>query len=92
MPGLVLTPNLELDPWTDLQPATDHLPHNPNGACAVIERMGLLPNATEQQRACVELLIRLPDGSLLVAETTWRLFATAAHALMHTPVAQLEEA
>jgi len=89
MPGLVLTPNLELDPWRDL---LGNLPHNPDGACAVIERMGLLPNATEQQRACVELLIRMPDGSLLIAETTWRLFATAAHALMHTPVALLEEA
>lgn len=62
------------------------------GEAAVIERMGLLPNATEQQRACVELLIRMPDGSLLIAETTWRLFATAAHALMHTPIALLEEA
>lgn len=92
MPALALTPNLDLDPWTDLLPAADHLPHNPDGATAVIERIGLLPNATEQQRACVELLIRMPDGSLLIAETTWRLFATAAHALMHSPVALLEEA
>lgn len=88
--GLALTANLELDPWTDLlEPGS--LPHNPDGKCAVIERIGLLPDATEQHRACVELLIRMPDGSLLIAETTWRLLAVAVHALHHAPVALLEE-
>lgn len=84
-----VTPNLELNPWTDV--SRDDLGLNPDGQSAVIERAGLLPNATEQGRPCVELLVRLPDGRLLVVETTLRLFRTASAALLAAPVAQMED-
>jgi hypothetical protein len=80
---LSITTNLELDPWTDLQ-REDIIP-------GTIERIGILPNGTQQQRACVELLIRLPDGRTVIAETTLRLFNVAARAVAATPVAQMEE-
>lgn len=87
---LTITTNLDIDPWDDVR-APGALPHNPAGETAKIERVGLLPNATQSGRACVELLIRLPDGTAVVAETTLRLFNTAARAIAATPVAQLED-
>jgi hypothetical protein len=86
---LTITTNLEIDPWVDLLDAG--LPHNPDGATARIERVGILPNATQQGRACVEFLIRLPDGTPVIAETTLRLFNVAARAVAATPVAQMED-
>lgn len=80
---LNITTNLELDPWTDLK--RDEI------TPGVIERVGVLPNGTQQGRACVELLIRLPDGRPVIAETTLRLFNMAARAVAATPVAQMED-
>lgn len=89
MIGLTVTTNLELDPWTDLTPAD--LRHNPAGKTATIERVGLLPNGTESGRATVELLITLPSGERVIAETTLRLFRTMSAALLAAPVAELDE-
>lgn len=86
---LSITANLEIDPWSDLSKAD--LRHNPDGATARIERVGVLPNGTQQGRACVALLIRLPDGTPVIAETTLRLFAVAGRAVAATPVAQMED-
>ncbi|RNL60998.1 hypothetical protein EFK50_16555 [Nocardioides marmoriginsengisoli] len=86
---LHVTANLDIDPWRDLEDIG--LPLNIDGQTAKIERIGVLPNATHNGRACVELLLRLPDGRLLIAETTMRLFNAAAAAIAATPVAQLEE-
>jgi len=80
---LSITTNLDLNPWTDL--TIDEI------TPGTIERVGVLPNGTEQGRACVELLIRLPDGRVVVAETTLRLFNLAARAIAATPVAQMED-
>jgi hypothetical protein len=86
---LTITTNLDINPWTDVVAAG--LPHNPDGVTARIERVGVLPNATQQGRACVAFLIRLPDGTPVIAETTLRLFDFAAKAIANTPVAQMED-
>lgn len=80
---LTITTNLDIDPWTDL---TGKL-----STGGQIERIGVLPNGTKAERACVEVLIRTDDGRLLVAETTLRLFRFAATAVLATPVAQMED-
>lgn len=80
---LSITTNLDIDPWTDLQGKLS--------TGGQIERIGVLPNGTESERACVEFLIRTDDGRLLVAETTLRLFRVAAAAVLATPVAQMED-
>ncbi len=78
MEPLTVTPDIERAPWTDI-PAT-----TPQGK---LERIGLLRNGTSEGRATVGLVIRLPDGTAVVAETTWRLFNTSARALAASPIA-----
>jgi len=80
---LSITTNLDINPWVDLK-RDQIIP-------GTIERVGVLPNGTKQGRACVELFIRLPDGRVVVAETTLRLFSLAARAIAATPVAQMED-
>lgn len=80
---LRLTMNLEIDPWDDLT-RDDITP-------ATIERVGILPNATDAGRACVEFLCRTEDGRVIVAETTLRLFLMAARVVQSAPVTSLEE-
>jgi hypothetical protein len=87
---LSVTTNLDLNPWTDLRGNVDFL-MDPEGKNATVERIGVLPNGTHQGRACVELLIKLPDGRLVIAETTLRLFRMAAAAVLATPTAQMED-
>ena len=79
---LTLTTNLDIDPWTDLPPDI------PFGN---VERMGLLPNGTVEGRATVAIVIRLEDGSLVGAQTTLRILNAATHALLASPVAQMED-
>lgn len=81
---LSITLNCELDPWIDLR-------GNLDGRMGRVTRIGLLPDGTDQHRACVELLIETEDGRLIVAETTWRLFATAFAALAASPIALMED-
>lgn len=80
---LTITTNLELDPWSDLD--RDEI------TPGTIERVGVLPNGTQQGRACVEFLIRTEDGQVIVAETTLRLFHMASHAVLATPIAEMED-
>jgi hypothetical protein len=80
---LTITPNVELNPWTDLEQEAPY----PRG---VIERIGLLPEGTAKGRPTVALIIRMDDGSLVFAETTWALFGNAAQALAASPVAELD--
>jgi hypothetical protein len=82
---LIITPNIELNPWADLK---DGAPY-PGG---VIERIGLLPNGTAKGRPTVAMVIRMEDGTVVVAETTWVLFNGAARALAASPVAELDRA
>ena len=87
--SLGVTTNLELDPWRDLSPAK--MPLNPGGLSAGITRVGVMPNGTDSGRATVMLEVSLPDGRIVIAETTLRLFLTAAAAVAACPVSQLEE-
>lgn len=89
-PLMTITTNLELNPWDDLDLAKLNAELMPNGATAKLERVGVLPNATKEGRAGVALLIRLPDGRQVIAETTLRLFNAASAAVAATPIAQLE--
>lgn len=85
---LTITTNLDIDPWTDLL-GIRNTPTFAGGG--QIERIGVLPNGTQQERACVEFMIRLDDGRVVVAETTLRLFQAASHAVLASPVAQMED-
>lgn len=84
IPGtpLDIRPDMEVAPWDDVDPKS--LLHGQ------IERVGLLRHGTSQGRASVALLIRLDDGRVVVGETTWRLFNTAARALAVSPAAAEE--
>ena len=46
-----------------------------------IVRVGCLPAGTAEGRPTFEALIELEDGSVVVAETTWRLMNGAGRAL-----------
>lgn len=81
MEPLTITPDIEQAPWTDIPQAA------PQGR---LERIDLLRNGTREGRAIVGFVVRLPDGTAVVAETTWRLFNTAARALAASPVASEE--
>lgn len=89
MTDVIFTANLDINPWRDLQGGPLEQ-HNPNGMTARIERVGLLPNGTQEGRTCVELLIRLPDDTVLIAETTLRMFHALLHLVHAAPVAQME--
>lgn len=81
MEPLIVTPDIEQAPWTDIPSDA------PQGK---LERIGLLRNGTTGGRATVGFVIRLADGTAVVAETTWRLFNTSARALAASPVASEE--
>jgi hypothetical protein len=82
MEPLTITPDIERAPWNDLPEDTT--------LDGKLERIGLLRNGTTGGRASVGLVVRLPDGTAVVAQTTWRLFNTAARALAASPVASEE--
>lgn len=86
---LAVTANVDIDPWTDLTP--DQLPLNTDGLSAGLTRIGVLPNGTRSGRATVFLEVVLPDGTRVLAETSLRLFLTAAAAVRACPVAQMED-
>ena len=79
---LEVSADLDRAPWSDLGART--VTHG------MVQRIGLLPNGTQNGRASVALVIRTDDGRIVVAETTWRLFNVAARALAASPVAAAE--
>jgi hypothetical protein len=52
--------------------------------------IGLLRHGTGGGRASVSMLVTLPDGTQVFAETTWRLLKTAVRALAASPIAAEE--
>lgn len=46
-----------------------------------VERIGCLPRGMASGRPAVELAVRLPDGRVVIAETSWRALALAVRAL-----------
>lgn len=52
--------------------------------------IGLLRHGTVGGKATVSMVITLPGGSQVFAETTWALFNAAARALAASPIAAEE--
>ena len=74
---LDVRPDVAQSPYTELDPKD--LLHGQ------LVSIGLLRNGTTEGRASVALVVRLDDGRMVMAETTWRLFNTAARALAVSP-------
>jgi hypothetical protein len=55
-------------------------------AQGVVTDIGLLRHGTDGGAASVALVITLPSGKQVLAETTWKLFKTAYLALEASPV------
>lgn len=82
MPVLSLTLNLDENPWNDLA----GLREQGKLITAMGEesgpiRIGGLPNGMESGATAVEIALRLPDGTLILTETSLKLFLAAADAL-----------
>ena len=60
------------------------------GATCLIEKVGLLANATQQGRAGLAILVRMPDGTAVVAETSLRNAVAAVAALYTSEVFKAE--
>ncbi|MCU1677690.1 MAG: hypothetical protein JWM93_2448 [Frankiales bacterium] len=99
MIALTITPDIDRSPWVDLDLAASlnaaHSTVPPVAGAPVqmarIERVGLLRHGTQEGRATVTVLVRLPDGSFVLAETTLRNAAMAARVIAASP-AYAEEA
>lgn len=65
-------------------------PERPQIHEASLTSLGMLRHGTKGGRAVVVVVTTLPDGTQVVAQTTWALFNTAAKALAHTPIASEE--
>lgn len=72
---LTITADLEKNPWTDIDPATY------SAGCGHIARIGRLPRGTQSGLSTIAILVEMPDGRKVIAQTTMRLFQTAAGAL-----------
>lgn len=83
---LNVTLDLDASPWEDI----DHRTTLPRVGLATVERVGILPRGTESGRSTVVLLVRMPDGRPVLAETTLRLFNAAARAVAASPIAEAE--
>lgn len=77
MEGLDVRMNMDLAPWIDIKAG--------EARTGKLERIGLLPNGTAGGKPSVGMLIRLADGTPVIAETTWELFDAAARAFAVTP-------
>lgn len=82
MPQLSVVPNLERAGFDALRDISD--PDDPRvihlGNDVPLE-IGALEFATREGRAAVEFCFPLPDGRVVLASTTLRLFLAAAHVL-----------
>lgn len=79
--ALDVRPDMGATPWDDLPE---------DGIVGHIERIGLLPNGTTKGRASVAIAVRMPNGEVIIAETTWRLLGSAVRALDLSPQGQHE--
>ncbi len=72
-PELILTLDVEANPWADLmdKPVVE----------AVLTRVGGLPRGMQSGAASVFLNVVLPDGTQIIAETSWKLLWFASQAL-----------
>jgi hypothetical protein len=72
---LTITPNIEKAPWTELKG------ENVIPGLGRIIKIGRLPKGTTEGRSTVSVLIQMPDGKILAAETTLRLMESAVRTL-----------
>lgn len=77
MTPLTITPDIDRAPWNDLSPDVQ---------TGMLERIGLLRHGTDGGKASVGLVVRLEDGTPVVAQTTWALLRTAYLSLAATPI------
>ena len=63
------------------------LDHSRMVAEGQLTAVGLLRHGTTSGKATVSMVITLPDGSQVFAQTTWALFNTAARALAVSAIA-----
>lgn len=82
MTPITISTNLEDAPWSDIDLPDDKL--------GQIERVGILPNATAAGLAVAAVAIRMPDGTVVIGQTTLRLFNLAARAIAATPISEAE--
>lgn len=93
MPELQLTLDLENAPWRDimdkplLNPQVDG-----HYQAAKLVRIGLLAGGMVEGAPSIAMAIEMPDGSYLLAETSWRLFTTTAKAFKVAPIVRAWEA
>lgn len=79
MTPLSITMNLTETPWVDQADKLENL--------GTITRIGLLPGGMNSGDPAAALLIALPDGSVVAAQTSWRLLLMAVKAMDVSPVA-----
>lgn len=73
---LTITTNVETHPWTDLREVFET-----QGELADLVRVGRLPRGTITGKSTVSIVVRMPDGTLVAAQTTLALFVAAARVL-----------
>jgi hypothetical protein len=86
---LQVTANLDLDPWNDDPTIAEAAIRQQDDG--LLERVGVLPNSMLSGRATVQLVVRLGDGTAVLAQTSLRNFLMAAAIVGACPVAQMED-
>ena len=90
MTKLDIRADLDAQPWSDLPFDVTRSHTAELWSDGLVERIGLMRNGTRNGRAVVALAIRMPDGTVVVGQTTWRLFRLAATALSASAIARGE--
>jgi hypothetical protein len=82
---LSITLDIDRAPWSDIETtATANAEHGDD--MGLIERVGLLRHGTAGGRATLSILVRLPDGTPVLAQTTLRNAVMAARIFAASPV------
>lgn len=81
--AITITLDLDANPWVDLQ--------SEDPVVGELSRIGLLRSGTAEGRATVGLVVTLPDGTDMLAHTTWRALFVAVHALAASPIGREQD-
>jgi hypothetical protein len=79
MPNLRILLDVEDQPWTDLKDNPKLEAYMGENVCSI--SIGGLPRGMVSGLASVAIRLDLPDGRVILTETSMRLFLTAAKAL-----------
>ena len=80
MMELTITPNIEEMPWTDLGDCAEE-------CVGVAAKVGLLPGGMASGEPSFAVAVRLPDGSHVIGQASWRQMRAALHVLDESPIA-----